>query len=120
MRINPSIYIILILVAATGRADMASDAYNTGQFALAVKHYQILSDAGDPIAQNNLGTMYMRGKGIDLDFDRARKLFKAAAKRYCLAFRGYHHRRPSRAIGAGVGLIPRCPTIVWGPLAKRA
>ena len=80
MRINPSIYIILLLVAATARADMASDAYNTGQFALAAKHYQILSDAGDPIAQNNLGTMYMRGKGIDLDFDSARELFKAAAK----------------------------------------
>ena len=80
MRINPSIYIILLLVAATARADMASDAYNTGQFALAAKHYQILSDAGDPIAQNNLGTMYMRGKGIDLDFDSARELFEAAAK----------------------------------------
>ena len=52
MRIKSLIYIILLLVAATSRADIASDAYNTGQFALAAKHYQILSDEGDPIAQN--------------------------------------------------------------------
>ena len=55
MRINLSIYIILVLVSATGRADVAIEAYNSGDFPVAAKHYQILSDAGDPVAQNNLG-----------------------------------------------------------------
>jgi TPR repeat protein len=80
MRINLPIYIILVLVSATGRADVAFEAYNSGDFPVAAKHYQILSDAGNPVAQNNLGAMYLRGKGVEIDFYKAKKLFKAAAE----------------------------------------
>jgi uncharacterized protein len=78
-------YIILILVSTNSQSDLASEAYNSGNFLLAAKHYQILSDAGDPIAKNNLGAMYLRGKGVEVDFYKAKRLFEAAAKKNCRA-----------------------------------
>lgn len=69
----------LIAAVATAAAQSGSDAFRRGDYETAARRFQVAAESGDRIAQNNLGVMYLRGRGVDTDFVRARALFSASA-----------------------------------------
>ena len=56
-------------------------AYNTGKFGVAAVIWSRLAEQGSAKAQSGLGTLYYTGSGVPRDFQRARKLFHAAAQK---------------------------------------
>src|SRR5580692_12131455 len=61
---------LILSLAAPLRAepfDDAADAFKRGDYPTALKLLRPLADHGDPAAQNNLGVMYMLGKGVQKD-----------------------------------------------------
>ena len=54
-------------------------AYSTGDYATALQEWTPLAEAGDAIAQGNLGVMYERGQGVPQDYKEAMKWFRLAA-----------------------------------------
>jgi TPR repeat protein len=80
-----SLVLILSLVqslAAPLRAepfDDAADAFKRGDYPTALKLLRPLADHGDPAAQNNLGVMYMLGKGVPKDDAMAVTWYRKAA-----------------------------------------
>ena len=89
------------------RADLQDgiDAYFGGNYAAALDNLKPEGEADDPIAQYFLGEMYLRGKGVDQDFEQAAAWYQKAAV-------GGHADAQS-AIGSlemlGLG-VPRHPT----------
>ena len=65
-----------INVAAEG----AASAYQRGEFDVALKEFRYQAERGDHIAQNNLGVMYLKGRGVDINYAEARHWFEAAAE----------------------------------------
>ena len=55
------------------------DAANRGDFATALREWRPLAEQGDASAQNNLGFMYVYGKGVLQDYVRAHMWFNIAA-----------------------------------------
>lgn len=49
----------------------------------AVRYYQMSSDAGYALAQNNLGWLYANGRGVPTEPDRALALYQLAAAQGC-------------------------------------
>jgi tetratricopeptide (TPR) repeat protein len=71
------------LIASPGLADVKSgvDAWQRGDFAVAVKEWRPAADQGDADAQFNLGQAYRLGRGVPADLRIAQSWFqKAAAK----------------------------------------
>ena len=60
--------------------DRGSAAYQTGDFATAMKEWRPLAEQGDAVAQYNLGTMYDNGDGVVQDYAEAVKLYRLAAE----------------------------------------
>jgi TPR repeat protein len=56
-------------------------AYNVGKYEVAALIWSRLAEKGSAKAQSGLGTLYYTGSGVTKDFDRARKLFIAAAQK---------------------------------------
>ena len=63
-------------------ADFAAGlkAYDTGDFATAMREWRPLAEQGYAIAQFNLGAMYDNGKGVPEDDAEAVKWYRLAAK----------------------------------------
>lgn len=63
------------------RADLQDgvNAYYEGNFAVALENLQPEADAGDPVAQYFLGEMYLRGKGVEQNFEQAAAWYEKAA-----------------------------------------
>jgi TPR repeat protein len=55
-------------------------AYNAGDFATALQEWTPLAEAGDEVAQYNLGVMYDNGEGVPLDDKEAIKWYRLAAE----------------------------------------
>ena len=55
------------------------DAANRGDFATALREWRPLAEQGNASAQNNLGFMYVYGKGVLQDYVRAHMWFNIAA-----------------------------------------
>ena len=55
------------------------DAANRGDFATALREWRPLAEQGDASAQNNLGFMYVYGKGVLQDYVRAHMWYNIAA-----------------------------------------
>jgi uncharacterized protein len=55
-------------------------AYQTGDFATALKEWQPLAKQGNASAQKNLGFMYKNGKGVAQDYAEAVKWYRLAAE----------------------------------------
>ena len=55
------------------------DAVNRGDFATALREWRPLAEQGVASAQNNLGFMYVYGKGVLQDYVRAHMWFNIAA-----------------------------------------
>ena len=54
-------------------------AYANGDYAMAMKSWRPLAEAGDPSAQTNVGLLYSQGKGVPADPPEAFKWYKLAA-----------------------------------------
>ena len=70
---------LLVSSSVTG-SETASEAYQRGDFDIALREFEFQANAGDRIAQNNLGVMYLKGRGVDVDYRSARDWFTAAAE----------------------------------------
>ena len=55
-------------------------AYETGDFATALKEWRPFAEQGNADAQNNLGVMYENGKGVARDTAEALKWYSLAAE----------------------------------------
>ena len=55
-------------------------AYNAGDYATAVQEWTPLAEAGDEVAQYNLGVMYDNGLGVPQDPKEAVKWYRLAAE----------------------------------------
>ena len=53
--------------------------HQQGEYAEAIKKYQIIAKQGNTVAQQLLGSLYMNGQGVELDFTRAVYWFQKAA-----------------------------------------
>ena len=62
------------------------DAYESGDFATALREWKPIAELGDAEAQVNLGVMYMQGLGVTQDYKAALKWYTLAAEQeYALA-----------------------------------
>ena len=52
------------------------DAYESGDYATALAEWKPLAEAGDAVAQYNLGQMYRQGKGVPQDYEEAVKWYR--------------------------------------------
>ena len=57
----------------------AEQAYRSGDYETALKHYQALAAEGDGYANLMLGLMYHQGQGVDGDKSKARAYYERAA-----------------------------------------
>ena len=58
--------------------DKGFKAYNSGDFAAAVKWFTLAAEQGDADSQNILGVMYDEGEGVSQNIKAAMKWFKLA------------------------------------------
>ena len=63
-----------------GNFQKGFDAYNSGDYATALKEWTPLAEQGEASAQFNLGEMYRRGQGVLQDYKKAVKWFTLAAE----------------------------------------
>ncbi len=56
------------------------DAYNSGDYATALREWKPLAEQGNAGAQFNLGLMYGDGQGVPQNYKTAIKWFRLAAK----------------------------------------
>lgn len=72
----------MISALAACAADMktADYAYRNQDYNSARKHYEKLADKGFPEAQTSLGRIYLYGKGIERDPEKALELFRQASR----------------------------------------
>src|SRR5262245_51286937 len=63
---------------AAGLGDGAA-AYARGDYATALRMWRPSADQGDAIAQNNLGVMYEKGRGVPQDYAAAVSWYRKAA-----------------------------------------
>jgi len=74
---------ILSLCSSVSRADGLEgsvEAYNKGNYAQALELLRPLAAQGIATAQNNLGWMYDKGKGVTQDYQEAVKWYRLAAE----------------------------------------
>ena len=74
--------VVLLSLMADLRAESGADAYGRGDYANAVSRFESRAQAGDATAQNNLGVLYLKGRGVAHDYVRARALFQAASDQH--------------------------------------
>jgi TPR repeat protein len=72
---------LFVLFSCTLKADYEAGlkAYNSGDFATALKEWQPLADQGEPHLQYNVGLIYARGQGVPQDFAKAADYYRKAA-----------------------------------------
>jgi hypothetical protein len=74
--------------AFAGPLEDGLDAYKKGDFDTAVRLLKPLADEGNPQAEEKLGRMYQRGKGVPKDFERAVVWYRKAAEKGDAAAQG--------------------------------
>ncbi|HSR55254.1 MAG TPA: tetratricopeptide repeat protein, partial [Alphaproteobacteria bacterium] len=73
---------LLIAALPTAAQDFQKgmEAYRLGAFATALEHWKRLAEGGHAVAQNNVGTMYQLGEGVQQDLIEAAKWYRKAAE----------------------------------------
>jgi TPR repeat protein len=73
---------LLTLAALTAFADFQTglDAYQKGDYVGAAKEWRPLAEQGDPVAQFNLGLLYLDGHGVPQSYLEAANWFRRAAE----------------------------------------
>ncbi len=67
--------------AVAGPLEEGLEAFNAKDYAKAAALWQPLADAGDPLAQYRLGTLYAEGRGVPQSDEKAFALFLRAAEK---------------------------------------
>jgi len=72
---------LLFLPSLSASADFAKglEAFNVGEYELALAEWQALANDGDSDGQFGMGRLYANGFGVDLDDDEALKWYSLAA-----------------------------------------
>ena len=71
--------LLLILPANAQNYVTASNAYQRGDYAAALREFRPLAERGDVLAQYKLGLMYNNGEGVAADYQEAVNWFYRAA-----------------------------------------
>jgi len=81
LRFPIALVLSVICLAAPAWADYQAgvDAYNSGNYATALRELRPLAEQGDPRAQFRLGSLYENGDGVPRDFAKARLWYEKAA-----------------------------------------
>ena len=58
-------------------------AAQAGEYAITLKEWKPLAEAGDSVAQYNLGQMYRTGDGVIEDYAEALNWYRLAAEQGC-------------------------------------
>lgn len=76
------IFSLVVLAAGPGRADVHAgvEAYKQGDYETALREFTGLAESGDPRAQYNLAVMYLKGRGVEKNLERAFDLQRRAAE----------------------------------------
>jgi TonB family protein len=79
-----AILILAMLASACAPAEAAAiddgqTAYNSGDYATALRLWRPLAEQGDARAQNNLGVIYENAKGVAQDINEAARWYRLAA-----------------------------------------
>ena len=69
-----------VSISTSGALKRGLSAYKSGNYATALREWTPLAKRGNKVAQNNLGVMYRKGKGVPRDHKTAVQWFKLAAK----------------------------------------
>lgn len=77
-----------ILPALAGPLEDGLEAYKKGDFDTAARLLKPLAEEGDAQAEEKLGRMYQRGKGVPKDFERAVQWYQKAADKGDAAAQG--------------------------------
>lgn len=59
--------------------DKSIDAYQRGDYQVALAGFKALAEQGNAFAQNNLGTMFEKGLGVQQDYQQAMRWYRKAA-----------------------------------------
>jgi uncharacterized protein len=78
----PPFLTLAVLLAVPALADFQAglDAYQKGDYVGAAKEWRPLAESGDPIAQYNLGLLYLDGHGVPQSPLEAANWFRRAAE----------------------------------------
>jgi TPR repeat protein len=82
MKLLACLTAILLLASPVTAADFDKGvaAYNSGDYATAVREFRPLAEQGDASAQYNLGVMYENGRGVPQDYAAAVGWYRKAAE----------------------------------------
>ena len=74
--------IVFVMLAAPAQADLKSahDAYNRGDYAMALKDWKPFAERGYPSAQFLVAHLYLEGLGVPRDYGKAAKWLRMAAE----------------------------------------
>ena len=77
-----SFAVLLGSIGSSASADFQKGltAFQSGDFATALREWTPLAEQGDAFAQHNLGAMYHKGQGVPQDYKTAVKWWKLAAE----------------------------------------
>ncbi len=80
-RISITLLLSIVYLAASAWADFATGekAYQSGDYAAALREWQPLAEQGHAHAQYQLGLLYANGKGVAKDDAKARQWYEKAA-----------------------------------------
>ena len=95
---------ILSLCSIVARADVLEDAIEAhykGNHAQALELLHPLAEEGNVIAQGLLGQMYLRGEGVNQDYQQALKWCRLAAEQGDV----YSQGKLGGMYGAGLGVV---------------
>jgi len=81
-------------------------AYESRDFATALKEWKPLAESGDSAAQYNLGMMYKNGEGVPKDYKEALKWYKLAVEKGFL-IAPYNYDLMYGMVGTYLGIIKR-------------
>ena len=68
------------MMAQASHLELGLNAYNDGDYKTALAQWQIAADQNDMRGQYFLGTLYLEGKGVKADSDKALELITLSAE----------------------------------------
>jgi hypothetical protein len=77
-------------------------AYQSGDYATALREWKPLAERGDAVAQSRLGEMYRKGNGVPQDDKTAVKWWRLAAEQGYARARDNLKQMKSRLVSAGI------------------
>ena len=99
---------VLLLTLLVGNPAVSADfkkgviAYQSGDYATALREWEPLAKQGDSRAQFNLGLMYGKGRGVLRDYKTAVKWYRLAAEQGYASAQSNLKKMKSRLVSEGI------------------